>query len=68
MSRESIRTDAASPPAGTYSQAIRAEQLVFLAGQTPREKNTSIQRALIMAERSMRRGFVVPALNRRTLQ
>jgi 2-iminobutanoate/2-iminopropanoate deaminase len=34
--RESFSTDAAPAPAGGYSQAIRAGDLVFLAGQTPR--------------------------------
>ncbi|WP_315762469.1 MULTISPECIES: RidA family protein [unclassified Bradyrhizobium] len=37
MTREVITTDAAPPPAGTYSQAIRtAGTLVFISGQTPR--------------------------------
>ena len=31
-----MRTDAAPPPAGPYSQAVVAGGLVFLAGQTPR--------------------------------
>lgn len=31
-----ITTDSAPPPAGTYSQAIRAGGLLFVAGQTPR--------------------------------
>lgn len=31
-----ITTDTAPPPAGTYSQAIRAGGLLFVAGQTPR--------------------------------
>ena len=34
--REAIHTDTAPPPAGTYSQAIRASGLLFVAGQTPR--------------------------------
>lgn len=36
MSLEPISTTAAPPPAGTYSQAVAAAGLVFLAGQTPR--------------------------------
>jgi 2-iminobutanoate/2-iminopropanoate deaminase len=34
--RQAVRTDAAPPPAGPYSQAVAAGGLVFLAGQTPR--------------------------------
>lgn len=34
--REASSTDAAPAPAGSYSQAMRAGDLVFLAGQTPR--------------------------------
>ncbi|BBY28949.1 RidA family protein [Mycolicibacterium sediminis] len=34
--REPIRTSDAPPPAGSYSQAIRHQGLVWLAGQTPR--------------------------------
>lgn len=33
---QAINTSAAPPPAGTYSQAVAAGGLVFLAGQTPR--------------------------------
>lgn len=37
MSRETIKTDRAPPPAGHYCQAVRASgNFVFLAGQTPR--------------------------------
>jgi 2-iminobutanoate/2-iminopropanoate deaminase len=32
----SVRTEGAPPPAGPYSQAIRAGDFVFLAGQVPR--------------------------------
>lgn len=32
-----IRTDEAPPPAGPYSQAIRAGDIVYLSGQTPRD-------------------------------
>lgn len=40
MTREVITTDAATPPAGTYSQAIRtAGTLVFMSGQTPRKSD-----------------------------
>lgn len=34
--RTVVTTDQAPPPAGTYSQAIRVGELLFLAGQTPR--------------------------------
>lgn len=34
--RTAVRTEQAPPPAGTYSQAIRAGGLLFVAGQTPR--------------------------------
>jgi 2-iminobutanoate/2-iminopropanoate deaminase len=34
--REPIQTSDAAPPAGSYSQAIRHDGLVWLAGQTPR--------------------------------
>lgn len=33
---KAISTTTAPPPAGTYSQAIRAHGLLFVAGQTPR--------------------------------
>ena len=33
MAKTEIRTDAAPPPGGGYSQGIRAGQLVFTAGQ-----------------------------------
>ncbi len=37
MTREAITASAAPPPAGTYSQAIRAAgTFVFISGQTPR--------------------------------
>lgn len=35
MTKEQIRSEEAPPPAGVYSQAIRAGDLVFLAGQGP---------------------------------
>lgn len=35
MTKEQIRSDEAPPPGGVYSQAIRAGNLVFLAGQGP---------------------------------
>ena len=34
--RTAITTDAAPPPAGTYSQAIRAGDTLYISGQTPR--------------------------------
>ena len=36
MTAEPIATSDAPPPAGPYSQAVRAGDLVFLAGQVPR--------------------------------
>jgi 2-iminobutanoate/2-iminopropanoate deaminase len=35
-----IKTDAAAPAIGTYSQAVRTGDLVFVAGQTGRNPNT----------------------------
>jgi 2-iminobutanoate/2-iminopropanoate deaminase len=35
VAKEQIRSEEAPPPAGVYSQAIRAGNLVFLAGQGP---------------------------------
>jgi 2-iminobutanoate/2-iminopropanoate deaminase len=35
MGREQVATDAAPQPGGAYSQAIRAGELLFLAGQGP---------------------------------
>jgi enamine deaminase RidA (YjgF/YER057c/UK114 family) len=39
MSRKAITSDRTPPPAGTYSIAMRAQGLVFLAGQTPRDRD-----------------------------
>ncbi|WP_345536341.1 RidA family protein [Variovorax defluvii] len=39
MSRKAYTSDRTPPPAGTYSVAIEAAGLVFLAGQTPRDRN-----------------------------
>jgi 2-iminobutanoate/2-iminopropanoate deaminase len=36
MRRDEIATDRAPAPAGTYSQAIAANGLLWIAGQTPR--------------------------------
>lgn len=36
-SRTPITTPTAPPPAGTYSQAIQANGLLFVSGQTPRQ-------------------------------
>ncbi|HEX7891681.1 MAG TPA: RidA family protein [Ramlibacter sp.] len=38
MTRRVFRSDVAPPPAGTYSVAVQAAGLVFLAGQTPRDR------------------------------
>ncbi len=35
MTKEAIHTDSAPAAIGTYSQAIRASELVFLSGQIP---------------------------------
>lgn len=40
MSKNSISTNNAPPPAGTYSQAVFAERpLLFISGQTPRSRD-----------------------------
>jgi 2-iminobutanoate/2-iminopropanoate deaminase len=39
MSAVALHSDAAPAPAGTYSQGMQAGQLVFLAGQTPRDRH-----------------------------
>ncbi|MDE1950429.1 MAG: RidA family protein [Burkholderiales bacterium] len=39
MTRRAFTSDQAPPPAGTYSIAVQARGLVFLAGQTPRDRN-----------------------------
>jgi enamine deaminase RidA (YjgF/YER057c/UK114 family) len=38
-SRKAFSNDRTPPPAGTYSVAIQAQGLVFLAGQTPRDRD-----------------------------
>jgi len=40
MSRSPVHSDSAPAAIGTYSQAIRAENLVFLSGQIPLEPGT----------------------------
>lgn len=40
MSKQAIHTDAAPAAIGTYSQAIRAGDLVFLSGQIPLDPAT----------------------------
>jgi enamine deaminase RidA (YjgF/YER057c/UK114 family) len=37
--RKAFSSDQTPPPAGTYSVAIQAQGLVFLSGQTPRDRN-----------------------------
>lgn len=37
-SRKAFSNERTLPPAGTYSVAIQAQGLVFLAGQTPRDR------------------------------
>lgn len=39
MSRRAFTSDRAPLPAGSYSIAVEAGGLVFLAGQTPRDRN-----------------------------
>lgn len=39
MTREAFTHEELPPPAGTYSAAFRAGGLVFLSGQTPRDKD-----------------------------
>lgn len=40
--RRIVQTDAAPPPAGTYSQAVAARgEMIFVAGQTPRRPDGS---------------------------
>lgn len=39
MTRKAFTSDLAPPPAGTYSVAMQAGGLVFLAGQTPRDRH-----------------------------
>lgn len=39
MTRRAYRSDRTPPPAGTYSVAVEAGGLVFLAGQTPRDRD-----------------------------
>lgn len=39
MTRRVFTSDVAPAPAGTYSVAMQAGSLVFLAGQTPRDRN-----------------------------
>ena len=43
MAKQAVSTNAAPPPGGAYSQAIKAANLVFISGQTPRD----LSRALI---------------------
>ena len=39
MTRRAYTSDETPPPAGTYSIAVQAQGLVFLAGQTPRDRD-----------------------------
>ncbi|HLH64456.1 MAG TPA: Rid family hydrolase [Solirubrobacteraceae bacterium] len=40
--REQIRTSLAPPPGGSYSQAIRWGDLLFISGQTPRDTQRNL--------------------------
>lgn len=42
MGKQAIRTKDAPPPGGAYSQAIRANGMVFVSGQTPRDLSREI--------------------------
>ena len=42
MPRREVRTDAAPPPSGAYSQGIRAGDFLFLSGQGPFRPDGSI--------------------------
>jgi 2-iminobutanoate/2-iminopropanoate deaminase len=37
--RQAFSSDKTPPPAGTYSVAVQAQGLVFLSGQTPRDRD-----------------------------
>ncbi len=39
MTRKAFTSETAPPPAGSYSIAVEAGGLVFLAGQTPRDRD-----------------------------
>ena len=39
MTRKAFTSDQTPPPAGSYSVAMESNGLVFLAGQTPRDRN-----------------------------
>lgn len=39
MPRRAFSSELAPPPAGTYSIAVQAQGLVFLSGQTPRDRD-----------------------------
>lgn len=39
MIRKAFTSESTPPPAGTYSVAMQAGQLVFLSGQTPRDRD-----------------------------
>jgi 2-iminobutanoate/2-iminopropanoate deaminase len=40
--REAITTDHSPPPGGSYSQAVRWGELLFISGQTPRDLNREL--------------------------
>jgi 2-iminobutanoate/2-iminopropanoate deaminase len=42
VSKEQIRTEDAPPPGGSYSQAIRSGEFLFISGQTPRNLSRDI--------------------------
>jgi 2-iminobutanoate/2-iminopropanoate deaminase len=40
--KQAIRTSDAPPPGGSYSQGVKAGNLVFLSGQTPRDEERRV--------------------------
>jgi len=42
VSKEQIMTEDAPPPGGSYSQAIRSGEFLFISGQTPRNLSREI--------------------------
>jgi 2-iminobutanoate/2-iminopropanoate deaminase len=42
MRKQAIRTEDAPPPGGAYSQAIKANGMLFVSGQTPRDLSRRI--------------------------
>lgn len=47
MTRRRVSSDDAPPPAGAYSQGIRAGDFLFLAGQGPLDRDGNLVRASV---------------------